>query len=480
MNPAFSTSQWLAMAPDLSLLMGAFMVLAADIPLRSQSNKRVIEAITTVALGLAAFFVIYSWRLQTTVVGTVFVADHLAALSKIGLIAIGGTVLVLVRRQGQQSGLLVGEFYALLLFSLAGMTFFASSNHLILTFTALETFSLAMYVLAGFRKQESYGREAALKYFILGAFAAAFFLLGMVLIFGAVGSVEYSKIGEVMRSLPQDSPRAMLLMMGLLLVCVTFAFKIGLAPFHLWVPDVYEGATTPVTAFLSAGAKIAGFAGLARLALNLPFERLSLPIVLGSLAVLTIVLGNVGALRQLTIKRLFAYSSIAHSGYALVGLVGGGSGGPAAVMRYVLIYGLMNFLCFALLTSIENGQRNATIEDIQGIGFERPFFGMAMAIAMFSMAGLPPTAGFLAKFGVFKVALETGHTKIAIAAILGSVISAAVYLRVLVALYMRPKLKEAATPNWEWSLGLSVALSSLLLIYWGVLPGSLYALTAGL
>lgn len=480
MNPTFTTASLLGVLPDLILLLGAFLVLAVDIPLRRDLNKRAVQLVADLAMLGALAAVIYGWRSEPTVIGGVLISDPLALAAKAGLIFVGLSTLSLVRHQGVKSGLWIGEFFALLLFALAGMTLFAMSKHLILTFAALETFSLAMYVMAGFRKQDPGSREAALKYFILGAFAAAFYLLGMAFTFGAAGSADYAKIGEALRSLPPESPRALLLMMGLLLVSVALAFKVGLAPFHLWVPDVYEGAPTPVTAFLSAGAKIAGFAALVRLALYVPFSGAAISAVLGTLAILTILLGNVGALKQMGLKRLLAYSSIAHSGYALVGLVGGSPEGPSAVMRYVLVYAVMNLLTFGLIISMEEDGRELTLEDVQGLGFTKPYFGAAMAIAMFAMAGLPPTAGFIAKFGVFKAALQAGETKFAVLAILGSVISAAVYLRVLVALYMKPQGSRPATPVFGFNLGFVLAVSALMLLIWGVLPGSLAQIVGGL
>jgi NADH-quinone oxidoreductase subunit N len=342
-----------------------------------------------------------------------------------------------------------------------------------------------MYVLAGFNKAYAGNREAAIKYFLLGAFAAAFFLLGLALIFGATGSVNLADISATFNTAGLPVERILLLQAGVLLVLVAFAFKVGLAPFHLWVPDVYEGAPTPVTAFLSAGAKFAAFGALIRLFSHLPAQAGPFPQVIGVLAILTLLAGNLGALKQLGLKRLLAYSSIAHSGYALVGLLGMGiPGGSAAnaILVYVLVYGVMNFLAFALVSTVElqldspDGKRSAMLSDVQGLGFERPWFGLALAVTMVSMAGLPPTAGFFAKFGVFAAALEGGHRTFAILAILNSVVSAAVYLRVLVALYMLPKETGAQGPRFTWPLLATAAVGVLVLLWLGILPASLAAL----
>jgi NADH-quinone oxidoreductase subunit N len=360
------------------------------------------------------------------------------------------------------------------------------SQDLMLTFVALETFSLAMYVLAGFNKAWHGNREAAIKYFLLGAFAAAFFLLGMAFIFGAAGSVNLGVVAGLFHGPALAPQRAVLLDLGMALCVTAMAFKVGAAPFHLWVPDVYSGATTPVAAFLSAGAKLAGFGALLRLLSAVPAGQAPFPQIIAVLAVLTLLAGNLGALKQQNMKRLLAYSSVAHTGYALVGLLGlgiAGSGAEGAVLSYTLTYALMAFLAFGLVALAEErlaakGEaRPLVLGDLQGMGFERPYYALAMAVAMVSMAGLPPTAGFIVKFGVFKSALDGGHSAAAAVAILNSVVSAAVYLRVLVALYMLPKTGEDGAARLQGGLGLTCVALALVLLVLGVLPSTLAALS---
>jgi NADH-quinone oxidoreductase subunit N len=478
-NPVFSFADFSVVLPELLAYVGAVLVLGADMLYRQQASKRLLETISMVSLGIGAAWLLTHLGANGSGFGRMVGQDNISNVSRLGLIGVGLGTLVLVRQQGAKLGLLHGEFYALLLFSLGGLMLFTTSNNLMLSFVALETFSLAMYVMAGFNKAWHGNREAAIKYFLLGAFAAAFFLLGLALIFGATGSVNIADLGAAFHAPELLPARALLLQAGVLLVLVAFAFKIGLAPFHLWVPDVYEGAPTPVSAFLSASAKLAAVGSLLRLLSQIPAQSAPWPEVLGALAILTLLAGNLGALKQQGLKRLLAYSSIAHSGYALIGLLGlGVVGGTSvnAVLTYVLVYGFMNFLSFALVSALEPEQGTAQLSDLQGLGFERPWFGLALSVAMLSMAGLPPTAGFFAKFGVFRAALEGGHGTLAAFAILNSVVSAAVYLRVLVALYMLPKDATAKGPRFTAALVATAALCAGLLILLGILPSSLAAL----
>jgi NADH-quinone oxidoreductase subunit N len=487
-NPVFALHDFAVLLPELILALGAVLVLALDMLFRGQQSKRLLEAASagTLVLALAAL----ALRVHEPMAGAFggLVAESLLVNGfRAGLLVVGLLTLVLTRQLGERMGLLHGEFYALLLFALCGMSFLVVARDLMLAFVALETFSLAMYVMAGFNKAWHGNREAAIKYFLLGAFAAAFFLLGLAMVFGTTGSVNLEAIHKVMSDASVAAPRLLLLKAGLVLCASAFAFKIGAAPFHLWVPDVYSGATTPVTAFLSAGAKLAGFGALINLISAAGGAASPFAEVIIVLSVLTLLAGNLGALKQTELKRLLAYSSIAHSGYALVGLLGlgtEGSGAAGAVLAYVLVYGIMNYLGFALVAAGEKrlaaqGQaRPLVLADLQGTGFERPLFGFALAVAMVSMAGLPPTAGFIVKFGVFKAALAAGHSTAAVVAILNSVVSAAVYLRVLVALYMLPKQPQSEAPALGLSLGVVTWASVALLLLLGILPATLTALGA--
>lgn len=484
MNPAFSLQDFGVLSPEIACGIGAVLVLFLDMVFRSQSSKRLVEAVTALTLLAAgALAVSQVGQAPLDAFNGLVRSGSTSALFSLGLASTGLLTLVLSRHLGKDEGLLHGEFYALLLFALGAMMLFTVAQDLMLAFVALETFSLSLYVLAGFNKAWHGNREAAIKYFLLGAFAAAFFLMGLALVFGSIGSVNLEGLAKALQA-GLSPERALMFKSGLALIITALAFKIGAAPFHLWVPDVYEGATTPVAAFLSTSAKLAGLGALIRLLSVLPVQEAPYPQTIATLAVLTLLAGNLGALKQTSLKRLLAYSSVAHTGYALVGLLGlgvAGSGAEGAVLAYALTYAMMAFLAFGLVAAAEKRlaadglSRPLTLDDLQGTGFERPYFGLAMAVAMVSLAGLPPTAGFVAKLGVFKAAIAGGHETAAIFAILNSVVSAAVYLRVLVHLYMLPKAEGARSPRLGGSLGLLALALAGVLLFLGMFPASLAA-----
>jgi NADH-quinone oxidoreductase subunit N len=477
-NPVITLASLQSLWPDFMVLLGAFLALAIDIPLRSDRGKNVVALVSVAALATAGALLLAQNPATVSAFPGMLVTGKSVAVAKLLLLLVGIFTIALSRGPAQALGLAQAEYYALLLFAVFAMMVFSSCSNLMAAFVALETFSLAMYVLAGFNRKSRPNREAALKYFLMGAFAAGFFLFGIALYYGATGSVTLETLPALLKELAADSPRRKLVFASLALLLVGLGFKVGLAPFHLWAPDTYEGAPTPVTAFLSAGAKVAGFAMLIQLAAYFPFGSPAALSLLSVLAVLTMTLANLGALRQQGIKRLLAYSSVAHSGYALVALAGGAPSAPAAVMNYVLVYAVMNFAAFALLLMLEKGRaETVTFKEIQGLGFDRPLFGFCLAVTMFAMAGIPPTAGFIAKLGVFKAAMEGGQSTLLVLAVLNSVVSAAYYLRVLVALYMAPKEDSQGAPMFG---GLSAVIAGLcvaLILIWGLLPGPLLKIT---
>ncbi|MES2201407.1 MAG: NADH-quinone oxidoreductase subunit N [candidate division FCPU426 bacterium] len=478
-NPIVTLASLQNLWPEITVLLGAFFVLAVDIPLRADKEKGVVAWSSMLALGLALALLLRDWNsaLSPAFPG-MLLGGRLAQAARLVLLVIGALTIALSRRPATRLGLVHAEYYALLLFAIAAMMVFVASANLIVAFVVLETFSLAMYVLAGFNRRDRANREAALKYFLIGAFAAAFFLFGIAIFYGVTGSVSLETLPELLKNLASDDPRRRMLMAALGMLLVGLGFKVGLAPFHLWAPDTYEGAPTPVTAFLSAGAKVAGFAMMAQMSLYFPFSHPAAVTMLGWLAVATMTLANLGALRQQGIKRLLAYSSVAHSGYALVALAGGAPSAPGAVLNYVLVYAVMNFAAFSLLLMLEESGSPVTFKEIQGLGFQRPFFGFCLAVTMFAMAGIPPTAGFVAKLNVFKSALEGGRSTLLVLAVLNSVISAAYYLRVLVALYMAPRTETQASPAFGGLTGAVLLACVGLILAWGLFPAPLLSLSA--
>lgn len=366
--------------------------------------------------------------------------------------------------------LAAGEFYALLLFATAGMGLMASSNDLILSFIGLEISSLASYVLVGFRRSVATSSESALKYFLLGSFATAFLLYGIALLFGATGTTRLTAIRGILRGglspviagagggdplagsaalqpvaaqLGGAFPTA-LLALSIGLILVGLAFKVSAAPFHVWTPDVYQGAPTPVTAFLSTGSKAAAFALFLRIfTVALDGATYPWPILLGISGALSMFVGNLAALWQSNLKRLLAYSSVAHAGYMLVAFTANSAAGVAAVMFYLVAYTLMNLGAFVVVTHLGNqGERYVEIEDYAGLGYRSPVLAGCLTIFLLSLIGIPLTAGFLGKFYVFRAALAADLIGLTVLGVLNSAIAAYYYLRVLVAMYMSAPTRD--------------------------------------
>jgi NADH-quinone oxidoreductase subunit N len=364
-----------------------------------------------------------------------------------------------------------GEYYALMLFATSGMMFMASAGDLIILYLGLELMALSIYILAGFMRGSNRSNEAAIKYLILGSFSSGIMLYGMSLLYGLTGTTNLSGILAFLRVADLSNP---IIFLSMIMLVVSFGFKVAAAPFHMWVPDVYEGAPTSVTAFMSAGPKVAGFAVLLRVFLY-TFEPLRehSTVILAGLAVLTMAVGNVMALSQTNIKRMLAYSSIAHAGYALVGLAAGGPDGAASVMLYVLIYAFMNMGAFGVVILLRKaGERGEEISDFAGLGKTNKTAAFLMLIFMFSLTGIPPLAGFIGKFYIFKSAIQAGLVWLAIAGVLFSAISAYFYLRVIMVMYMHEP-KESIELSSAPSLALALAISVTAVIVIGVYPTDL-------
>jgi len=368
-----------------------------------------------------------------------------------------------------------GEFYALILFATAGMMALAGGLDLVTIFVGLEVASVSQYILAAFRWREPRSIEASVKYLLLGAFASGFLLYGIALVFGATGSTNLHEIAlSVSRGGITGSP---LLLAGLGFLLVGLGFKISAVPFHMWTPDVYQGAPTVVTGFMAAGPKIAVMAALLRI-LGVGFEsaRPEWTVILWWLAVLTMVVGNVLALVQRDVKRLLAYSAIAHAGYLLVALVAGQELGGISILYYMAVYALTTLGSFGVVALVKNEDDGGTdLDAFAGLGFQRPWLGAAMAIFMFSLAGIPPTAGFVGKFYIFSGAIQSGHVVLAVIGVMASLVSVYYYLRVVVAMYMRPQAAgEPALAVTSPALGLALAISVAGILFLGVYPAPLY------
>jgi NADH-quinone oxidoreductase subunit N len=375
------------------------------------------------------------------------------------------------RRQGAESG----EFYILVLLAAVGMTLMASAGDLIMVFLGLETMSLALYVLAGTFRGRIESGEASMKYFLLGAFASGFFLYGIALVYGATGSTNIDRIAAVIGS---GNARDPLLVVGFGLLVVGFGFKISTVPFHMWVSDVYQGAPTSITILIATGSKAAAFAALMRVLLvALRQGQADWSMLMWGLAVLSMTVGNVVAIAQRNVKRMLAYSSIAHVGYVLIGLAAGGSLGNSAVLFYLLVYTFTTAGAFGVILLLERGGREAVeTGDFAGLATRHPVIALVMTIFLLSLIGIPPTAGFVGKFYLFGAAVRSGYMWLAVIGVLNSAIAAYYYLRIVVVMYMREPEGAPTTlvPSLGGSLALLVALCGV--VWLGVMPAPYFDL----
>lgn len=391
------------------------------------------------------------------------------------LVILGSTALVILISDNylKQEEINYGEYYALLLFASCGMMLMTAGANLLIIFLGIEVLSISLYVLAGFKRYNANSTESALKYFLLGAFATGFMLYGIVLIFGSTGSFDLQKIAAFLTS--EKATSDPMLILGMIFVILGFGFKVGTVPFHNWVPDVYEGAPTSVTAFFSAGPKAAGFAAFFRVFL-MSFGNLDQhwTNILWILAVLTMTIGNLVAIKQTSIKRMLAYSSIAHAGYILVALVSANDEAMTAVLFYMVAYSLMNIGAFAIVIILgTKGEENVQLSDYSGIGFKHPLLAITLSIFLFSMAGIPPFAGFVGKFYIFSAAMKSGFYVLAIIGVINSVISVYYYLRITVFMYMKTPVREFKPLASSPYIILAIIITLWGTIQFGVFPASI-------
>ena len=362
-----------------------------------------------------------------------------------------------------------GQYYLLMLLSTLGMMLMAGANDLVMVFLGLELMSLPLYVLAGYFRTNSYSSEAGMKYLLLGAFSSCFFLYGIALIYGGTGTTDLAKIASGQFS------NNMLVIVGMFLLIVGFGFKVGLVPFHQWAPDVYDGSPTSVTAFIAAGPKAAGFSAFFRVFIE-SFGSLENDWILAItiLAALTMTVGNLAAVAQRNIKRMLAYSSIAHAGYVLVALAAGSQNGVSSATFYLLVYCIMHVGAFGaiILTKTDDGD-TFEIADYAGLGFQKPVLAIFLSVMMFSLAGFPPTAGFISKFYVFRSAVESGRIWLVVIAAINTAISAYYYLRVVVTLYMKERRVELKVLPYSGYLIVALILATAGVLLLGILPSQI-------
>jgi len=481
LDPAVYSDLLLSLLPEL-VLTGWALVLLLFVAWRHRTARdlRIAGWLTLVALLSTAIAVWWLWWNRAALQGPGTVAmialdDFRWVADWVFLGAAALTVLISFAYLEREQ-LLIPEYYVLLIFATLGMMVMAAGADLIVIFLGLELMSVAVYVLAGLDRRRARSAEAALKYFLLGAFASGFLLYGIALAYGATGTTNLGLIGGQVSIMGKPS---VMLLAGLALLIVGFAFKIAAVPFHMWAPDVYDGSPTPVTAFMATGVKAAAFAALFRV-LNQAFAPVAAwHDILWWLAVVTMIGGNLFALGQRSLKRMLAYSSVAHAGYLLVAVTAGGAAGTSAFLVYVIAYTLMSLGAFAVLSAKGRaGESDVLIDDLAGLASQRPWLAFALAVCMLSLLGFPGTAGFIGKWYILIAATSAGQNTLAAILVLTSVVSAGYYLPVIMAMYMKPQPVEAAHAGVHldrWGRT-AVAVVVVGLLLFGVWPNRLFDL----
>jgi len=455
-----SITDLFSILPIIILIVWASILLLVDVFSKKRPGRTALLA--AIGLSLTLGFALAQVGQEYSAFNGMVVVDGFAVFLNALLLVSGLAGIALAYDYNKRMGWDRGEYYVLLLYSISGMMLMAIAADLIVVFLALELLSIPLYVLAGFARPKLDSEEAALKYFLMGAFAGGFVVYGIALVFGATGTTALNGIVAAINAGSADSS---LLVIGAALILVGFGFKVAVVPFQMWTPDVYQGAPTAVTAFMAVGAKVAGFAALLRIFVAaLPSLAADLTPILWTLAALTMILGNIIAVAQGNIKRMLAYSSIAHAGYIFMALVPFGNPSVAAdsvasMLFYLLTYAITNFGAWSVVIALEKAEgKGLEISDYAGLGRKYPGLAVAMMIFMLSFTGIPPTLGFMGKFFLFRTVLEGGYVGLAIIGVLTSLISAYYYLRILVIMYMQDGEPEVRSDSW---LNLVTALTAI-------------------
>lgn len=453
-----------AILPSLIVLGTAAVVLLLDLlPPRDRKGHLPVVALAGVVAALLS--TTWLWGGEIRAFHGMVVLDGYALFLHLAICYAAGLVILLSMDYLAERGLESGEYYVLVLLSTVGMMLMTSAGDLIVVFLALELMSLSLYVLAGYFRARLTSGEASMKYFLLGAFASSFFLYGLALVFGATGTTNLDRIGAA-------GGHDVLLLVGFALLLVGLGFKISSVPFHMWVPDVYDGAPTSVTALIATGSKIAAFAALIRVLVTaFRGAQPDWAMLLWGLAAVTMTVGNVVAIAQSNLKRMLAYSSIAHVGYMLVGLVAGGSLGTGAVLFYLLVYTFTTAGAFGVILLLERvGDESVSLADYAGLAQRRPALAFALSLFLLSLVGVPPFGGFVGKFYLFGAAVRSGYIGLAVIGVLNSAVAAYYYLRLIVYMYMREPEAALPAPVPSFAGGLALAVALVGVVVLGVMP----------
>jgi NADH-quinone oxidoreductase subunit N len=460
------SADYVRILPEIVLSLFGMVVMVLDPLLDEEASQKILGLIALAGM-LAG--IVATWCMSQfpgLAFWNMVQVDGFSVFFHVLVIAIAAVIILTSFEYMRVQRIRAGEYYGLILFGVVGMALMSSAIELVLIFIALEISSISSYVLVGLRRNEASSSEASLKYFLLGSFATAFFLYGVALMFGATGSTNVAVISQKL----QSAPVALLVYVSVGLMLVGLGFKVAAAPFHIWTPDVYEGAPAPVVGFMSTAPKAAAFAVLLRVvfAINPPGRFWLIWVA----AALSMTLGNIGALVQNNVKRLLAYSSIAHAGYLMVAFAAAPALGTSAAMFYTAAYAAMNVGAFAVVSHFANaGERYVTLEDYEGLGRSSPLLAATFTIFLLSLIGIPMTGGFFAKFYVFSAAVQANLIWLTIIGVLNSGVGAYYYLRIIVVMYMREPRKQVPVTPVPLGLGFALAIALIATIYLGILPG---------
>src|SRR5437870_2261619 len=466
MNGIPQTADYIRILPELVLSIFGIIVMLLEPLFDERRSQRTLGSIALVGSLAGIVASVFQARYPGFAFWNMVNVDTFSVFFHFLVTTVTAVVILTSYEYMEVQQIRAGEYYGLILFGAVGMCLMSSAVELVLIFIALEISSISTYILAGFRRREAASSEASLKYFLLGSFATAFFLYGVALMFGATGSTNIDKISQAL----QEKNIPTLAYLAEALMFVGLGFKVASAPFHIWTPDVYEGAPAPIVGFMSTAPKAAAFAVLLRILFeaNAPGRFW----LIWFSAVLSMCLGNLGALVQTNVKRLLAYSSIAHAGYLLVAFAAAPEVGVSAAMFYTAAYAAMNVGAFAVISHFANaGEKYVTLDDYAGLGRRSPVLAATLTIFLLSLIGIPATGGFFAKFYVFSAALQANLVGLVIIGVLNSAVGAYYYLRVIVVMYMREPRAEVPVLPVRLALGTALAVSVAATIYLGVIPG---------
>jgi NADH-quinone oxidoreductase subunit N len=470
----FTSADLAGIAPEIILTIAALFVLTLE--MARLSRPGIMLFVAAMGIVLAGGALAQAGGEERVLFGGMLRLNSFSIFLDFLYLAVGLATLILsqgyLEKKGNETR---GEYPALILFAVIGMMLMTQANDLVMVFLGLELLSLSLYVLVGFLRHDIYSNESGLKYLLLGAFATGFFLFGAALTYGATGTTNFDGIASAIDS--GDILSHVFLSLGIGLLLIGFAFKVALAPFHMWSPDVYQGAPTTVTGFLCTAPKAAGFGALMKVFMTaFPEVHDEWQTLFWIMAALTMTVGNISALVQSNVKRMLAFSSISHAGYLAMGVLVLDSNSVGAMLFYLAVYSAMNLGAFAIIAVAEREEQGVTFEDYRGLASRHPWFSAAIALFLISLAGFPPTAGFVAKYGLFSVVIAKGYIWLVIIAVLNTLVSVYYYLRLVVNMYMREEEEVLRPVTGIMVVGLIVLLVAAVLLF-GIAPGFLLDIT---